>query len=212
MVTRRRGLLYHFTHISNLASIADDGLLSDARIEASGKAPREVGNASVKQLRRRLAVPLAPGGCVADYVPFYFAARSPMLYIISKGDVPTYSGGQDEVVYLVTSIESAVEEHLHFVFTDRNAALGFARYGTTCRTWTTTWDWELMEARMWHDTAEEPDRQERRMAEFLVHGRVPWSAFVGVAACTEEVCRQAERALGSVGLEIPIRPRPGWYF
>ena len=54
----------------------------------------------------------------------YYAARSPMLYIISKGDVPTYSGGQDEIVYLVTSIERVLEEHLRFVFTDRNAAPG----------------------------------------------------------------------------------------
>lgn len=211
-MTPRRGLLYHFTHISNLASIAVEGLYCDAQAEASQRAPREVGNASVKQLRRRLVVPLGPGGCVADYVPFYFAARSPMLYIISKGDVPTYSGDQDEVVYLVTSIEKAVEKRLQFVFTDRNAALGYAQYGDDLQDLDDYVDWELMEGRMWHDTTEEPDRQERRMAEFLVHGHVPWSAFVGVAACTDEVCRQAEHALSSVGREIPIRPRPGWYF
>ena len=120
-MTPRRGLLYHFTHISNLASIAVEGLYSDVQIEASQRAPTEVGNVDVKQRRRNLAVPLPPTGCVADYVPFYFAARSPMLYIISKGDVPTYSGGQDEIVYLVTSIENVVEECLRFVFMDRNA-------------------------------------------------------------------------------------------
>ena len=135
-----------------------------------------------------------------------------MLYIISKGDVPTYSGGQDEIVYLVTSVERVVEEHLRFVFTDRNAALGFARYGDDLKDLDDYLDWELMEALMWHATAEEPDRMERRMAEFLVHGHVPWSALVGVAARTDEVCRQVEHALSSVGREIPVRPRPEWYF
>ena len=135
-----------------------------------------------------------------------------MLYIISKGDVPTYSGGQDEIVYLVTSVERVVEEHLRFVFTDRNAALGFARYGDDVKDLDDYVDWELMEALMWHATAEEPDRMERRMAEFLVYGHVPWSAFVGVAARTDEVCRRAEHELSSVGIEIPVRPRPGWYF
>ena len=120
--------------------------------------------------------------------------------------------GQDEIVYLVTSIDRVVEEHLRFVFTDRNAALGFARYGDELQDLDDYVDWELMEGRVWHDTTEEPDRQERRMAEFLVHGHVPWSALVGVAACTDEVCRQAEHALGSVGSEILIRPRPEWYF
>lgn len=212
MVTRKRGLLYHFTHISNIASVAEEGLFSDTQIEASRRAPKEVGNASVKQLRRRLEVPLAPGGCVADYVPFYFAARSPMLYIISRGDVPTYSGGQDEIVYLVTCIEKVVEERLRFVFTDRNAALSLARYGDDLPVLDDHVDWDLMEGRMWNNTDEEPDRLERRMAEFLVHGHVPWSAFIGVAARDDAKCQQVERALASVGAEILVAPRPEWYF
>ena len=211
-MTPRRGLLYHFTHISNLASIAAEGLYSDTQIEASQRAPTEVGNADVKQRRRNLAVPLAPGGCVADYVPFYFAARSPMLYIISKGDVPTYSGGQDEIVYLVTSTEKVAQERLRFVFTDRNAALGLARYGDDLQVLDDYLDWELMEGLMWHATDEEPDRMERRMAEFLVHGHVPWPAFIGMAARNDDKCRQAEHALSSVGVEILVKARPGWYF
>ena len=172
----------------------------------------EVGNASVKQLRRRLEVPLPPGGCVADYVPFYFAARSPMLYIISRGDVPTYSGGQDEIVYLVTSIDKVVEEGRRFVFTDRNAALSLARYGDDLPVLDDYVDWDLMEGRMWNNTDEEPDRMERRMAEFLVHGHVPWSAFIGVAVRDDEKCQQVERALASVGAKVLVTPRPEWYF
>ncbi len=212
MVTRTRGLLYHFTHISNLASIAADGLFSDTQIEAGQRAPTEVGHADVKRRRRNLAVPLAPGGCVADYVPFYFAARSPMLFIISKGDVPTYSGGQEEIVYLVTSTERVVEERLPFVFTDRNAALRIAGYGNDLQDLDDYVDWDLMEGRMWKSTDEEPDRQERRMAEFLVHGHVPWSAFIGVAACNDDKCQQVEHALASVGAKVLVTPRPEWYF
>ena len=212
MVTRRRGLLYHFTHISNLASIAAEGLFSDAQIETSRRAPTEVGHADVKRRRRNLAVPLAPGGCVADYVPFYFAARSPMLFIISKGDVPRYSGGQEEIVYLITSTEKVVEERLPFVFTDRNAALRIADYGNDLQDLDDYVDWDLMEGRMWKNTDEEPDRQERRMAEFLVHGHMPWSAFIGVAACNDDKCRQVEHALASVGAKVLVTPRPGWYF
>ena len=33
-----------------------------------------------------------------------------------------------------------------------------------------------------------------------------------MAARDNEECRQAEHALSNVGIEIPVRPRPGWYF
>ena len=65
---------------------------------------------------------------------------------------------------------------------------------------------------MWYDTADEPDRMERRMAEFLVHGHVPWTTFIGMAARDDDKCRQAEHALSSVGSEILVKARPGWYF
>ena len=135
-----------------------------------------------------------------------------MLFIISKGDVPTYSGGQEEIVYLVTSTEKVVEERLPFVFTDRNAALRIAAYGNDLQDLDDYVDWDLMEGRMWNNTADELDRQERRMAEFLVHGHVPWSAFIGVAACNDDKCRQVGHALASVGAEVLVTPRPEWYF
>lgn len=135
-----------------------------------------------------------------------------MLYTIWKGAVSTYSRGQDEIVYLITSIEKIVQERLRFVFTDRNAALRLARYGDDLQVLDDYLDWDLMEGPMWKDTNEEPDRKERRMAEFLVHGHVPWSAFIGVAARNDEICRQVEHTLSSIGVETTVRPRPVWYF
>ena len=115
-------------------------------------------------------------------------------------------------MYLVTSIGKVVAEDVRFVFTDRNAALGFARYGDDLHVLDDYVDWDLMEGLMWHATDKEPDRMERRMAEFLVHGHVPWSAFIGVAARGDEECRQVERALASAGAEVLVAPRPDWYF
>ena len=156
-MTRRRGLLYHFTHISNLASIAAEGLFSDAQIETSRKAPdggrtcrcqaattEPCGTSGAWRLRCRLRPPSTS------------PPDPPMLFIISKGDVPTYSGDQDEIVYLVTSTEKIVEERLHFVFTDRNAALHIADYGNDLQDLDDYVDWDLMEGRMWKNTDEEP--------------------------------------------------------
>jgi ssDNA thymidine ADP-ribosyltransferase, DarT len=53
---------------------------------------------------------------------------------------------------------------------------------------------------------------ERRMAEFLVHERVPWEAFIGVAAANDARCRDVESVLGNVGVSATVRNRPNWYF
>ncbi|MEV6965201.1 DarT ssDNA thymidine ADP-ribosyltransferase family protein [Hamadaea sp. NPDC051192] len=62
-------LIMHFTHIDHLPTIVSRGLLSDSAAQASGNLTREVGNQEIKEQRRRRAVPIAPGGVVADYVP-----------------------------------------------------------------------------------------------------------------------------------------------
>lgn len=42
-----------------------------------------------------------------------------------------------------------------------------------------------MQSKVWNNTTAEPDRLERRMAEFIVHRYLPWSAIVGIAAIDE---------------------------
>lgn len=212
VMTPQRGLLFHITHLSNLASIAQHGLWCDSEMEASASAPREIGNLEIKEQRRRRPVPLPPGGSVADYVPFYFAARSPMLFSIHKGAVSSYQGGQKKIVYLVSSIDTIIEHELQFVFTDRNAALGHARYGDDPADLDEHIDWELMEARMWKNTSSEPDRMERRMAELLVHGYVPWDAITSVMTKTEKRSHQASAALTTVGATTPVSVQSDWYF
>lgn len=73
-----------------------------------------------------MPVRVRPGGVVADYVPFYFAPRSPMLYAIHMGNVAEYNDGIDPLVYIVTSVERLLALGLAVVTTDRNAALATA--------------------------------------------------------------------------------------
>lgn len=74
--------ILHFTHVSNLMAIMTRGfLLADSGVGAQLRC--EVGDRGIKAARRELDVTRGPGGHPCDYVPFYFAPRSPMLYKIA---------------------------------------------------------------------------------------------------------------------------------
>lgn len=205
-------LLYHFTHLRHLASIATRGLLSDRLASTEGLLTNEIGQSSIKSQRRGRTVPCEPGGCVGDYVPFYFAPRSPMLYAIRAGRVAEYQEGQEPLVYLVTSVERLIDLNAATVFVDRNAALALARFSSDPGDLDELIDWPLMAARMWANSAEEPDRRERRMAECLVHRQVPWFAFEHVRTMTPRRHRDALAVLEGVEHRPRVAVTPEWYF
>lgn len=210
MVPLIRGNVYHLTHLDHLGSILDRGILSDRL--SSDLATALIGHAHIKERRFRCEVPVGPQGVVADYVPFYFAPRSPMLYAISGGQVDTYSGSQDELVYLVTSTERIAASDRQYVFTDRNAVLTLAQFSDNLADYDELVDWSLMNQTYWQNTPSEPDRKERRMAEFLVHEVVPRELLLGIAVRNEIRQAQVRELLSSKGSDLAVEVRAGWYF
>ena len=213
--------VFHFTHVDHLGEIVRRGLLSDAVIQSGGEFDHEAGDRSIKDRRRHRVVPCGPGGVVADYVPFYFAPRSPMLYRItnpyslSSGGVATYRGSPYELVYLVTTVETLCTAHLPLVLTDRNAAANVASFSDDPARWFADGfiDWPLMKQAMWKSTAEDPDRMDRRAAECLVHCALPWRLITQLAVHDQAIADRARAALAGAGdnKTVPVL-RPTWYF
>ena len=163
--------------------------------------------------RRQRRVLVEPGGVIADYVPFYFASRSPMLFSISVGGVPSFAGDSNDIVYLMSTVEALQSSGLSLVFTDRNAVLELARQSAQVADLDTMVDWELMRATYWANSDDDPDRKERRMAECLAHRAVPWSAFTGVAVFDEARAGRVRKILDRVTVRHPpIDVRPEFYF
>jgi len=212
VTTPQNGLLFHFTHIENLPSIIANGRRADSAVQTADALKVEVGEDRIKKARRSRPVPIPPGGVVADYVPFYFAARSPMLYTIHCGNVASYQGGQDPIVYLVSEISTVVDGGCTAVFTDRNAYYPYATFDADARRAYDEVDWPLMRASMWNNTGNEPDRMERRMAEMLVHDAVPFSLVVEIAARSEAMLAQVNDLLASVEHRPALAVRTNWYF
>jgi hypothetical protein len=200
--------LLHFTHVDNLPGIIEKGLLADT---ADKGEVRECGQPSIKERRRSREVPECRGGVVADYVPFYFAPRSPMLFSILGGRVKEHGTDQSQLIYLVTQLSRVITHGLPWVAADRNAVLHPAKFTVDRRRLEDHIDWAVMEAQYWRNTVNDGSRMQRRMAELLVHGSVPWSVISHVVTCCE---RRAAIAKDRIPATNPPRVlvRPNWYF
>jgi hypothetical protein len=205
-------LVLHFTHLDHLPSIVRGGLLADTQAQASGQLTVEVGNHGIKEARRRRAVTVAPYGVVADYVPFYFAPRSPMMFAIDRGNVPTYQGGCKDLIYLVSTVQRLGEEDFPIVLTDRNASLAVTTFSADVAKLSELVDWPLMKERYWANTLDDPDRMERRMAECLVHRTVPWSAIVEIGVFDRTRADRVTDTLHRLGARTRVVVRRNWYF
>jgi hypothetical protein len=210
-------LVYHFTHVDNLPGILEvGGLLADSAAAGSSLAV-DVGDRDIKDARRRRVVPIPPGGPIADYVPFYFAPRSPMMYRIAcdcRDGIPgRYADGDDPLVYLVSSMDRIVAAGLRWVGTDGNAAAAVSRFAAATAELEEMVDWPLMSERIWKDVPDDLDRRRRRMAELLVHRRVPLDSILGFAVRTAERQRAVRTVLSAYGLAGRyLAVRPAWYY
>jgi hypothetical protein len=202
--------IYHITHLSHLGSIIREDCLRCDR-EAQALCSVRIAHAHIKARRMRRPVPLPPGGTLGDYVPFYFAPRSPMLYAIDRGAVEGYAGGQVEVLHLVSSVEAVAEGGLDWVFTEGHAEMGYTQFFDNLNDLDKI-DWKLMAERYWHDTDDDPDRKRRRQAEFLVHRLFPWSMVqsIGVHNHSIEELVLQEITRGQHHPEVRVERR--WYY
>jgi hypothetical protein len=200
--------IYHITHLRNLERILADGELHCDRAAQDAKVVN-IGHRHIKERRLRRAVPVGPRGTVGEYVPFYFAPRSPMLYAISRNAVEGYAEGQNPVIYLCSTAEVVKKAGLRWVFTEGHADMDFTDFFDDLKDLDKI-DWGLMKATYWYDTNDDPDRKRRRQAEFLVHGSFPWKlvSYIGVhdRSAAETVRKMLNGDHPEVGIE------PGWYY
>lgn len=120
--------IYHFTHAKNLDEILNAGQLHCKAKLPTGIQLVNVSHQNLQEKRRNKPVGCYPGGILHDYVPFYFAPRSPMMYVISKGGVAGYNSNTTPLIYLVSSVERVQEARLDFAFTDGHPIMALSRF------------------------------------------------------------------------------------
>lgn len=203
-------LIYRITHRDNVPWILKHGVPCRNDGEQD-PAFVNIGNPSLISKRNHRVVPIPPGGTLADYVPFYFCTHSVMLLNIHTGRVEGVTARQEEIVYVVSSIERLVGIGASFLFTDRHAYVEGARFHSDPRKLAEL-DWSLIESRDFQRDPNDPGKLERRAAECLVHRRVPLEALLGFACQTEATEKRVQAALHTVKSAVPVKVRAGWYF
>ena len=215
--------LFHITAIANLPRICAAGMLvAKKRSADAGIDYQNIAHKGAQGARAIRALPDPPGGVVHDYVPFYFAPRSPMLRAIEGGKVADCQWRQADIIHFETTVTRVTAGGKPFVFFDRNATLPYSQpYTDLARLDAVAWDL-LTEypqldgfCKYWHDrpaVARHADRMERRQAEFLVKDAVDLTQLTRLGVVDEQRAAQVSTILEAARVDLRVDVMRDWYF
>lgn len=213
--------IFHITAIDNLPNILASGGLLATNCKPPGHI--SIANEEVQRHRATKQVTLPPNGVIHDYVPFYFAPRSPMLYANYRGTHPN-ARPQSEIVHLCTKVQTIAGAGLPYVFYDHHAVKAFARCFNRLEDlnqidWDLFYETPLMGGYSQHwkstHTGANPKwikRMEVRMAEFLVYQRLDFRYILGIGTQSAPQAAKVQETLQHYGLNTPVGVRAHWYY
>lgn len=204
-----KALIWRIVHRDNLAWILDNGLhCANSGVLSPNYV--NIGNTELIDKRRHRMVPIAPGGTLADYVPFYFTPFSVMMKNIHSGwGVPQRRN--EEIVILVSSLPHLQKLGLPFVFTNAHAYPDWTNYYSDLAQLSEI-DWGLLQRRDFKRDADDPRKMERYQAEALIHRHLPVQGILGIVCYTDGLKQSIEQQIQARNLNLPVYARTGWYF
>jgi len=206
-----RGLLFRITHIANLPWLLVNGLHC---ANAATTDPRfvTIGNPDLIGKRAHRPVPHPPGGTLADYVPFYFTPKSPMLLNIKTGYAGLNPRSNEEIVILVSSCQAMSDHQVSMLYTDRHAYVSTARWTAEPRDLADMLDWDILRRHDFARSDQYPDKVERYQAEALAHRHVPPAALLGIGCFSPAVQSAVAAQVPANAPALRAVVRPDWFF
>lgn len=156
---------FHFTHLENLESIVQNGLLSTNRKDILGIKHTNIASETIQHRRSVMDVSCPPNGKVHDYVPFYFTTINPMLLgLLNRKNID-----QPLIVYLAVPITKLMEDNVVFTDASANTKEPPNFFNNPCDL--DKLDWKAIDTKGWG--CSDDDERHRRMSEVLVYDTVP---------------------------------------
>jgi len=216
--------LFHITAIDNLSDICrTGGLLSKSDGAVQGISYQNIAHAGAQGARAAKAVPNPPGGTIHEYVPFYFAPRSPMLSAIDNGKVEGCGYSQEDILHFETTVPNVMQLDKGIVFFDRNATVSYSAPHTDISLLQSEVAWDLITEDPCLDgyckfffnrpaSTKYADRMEKRQAEFLVKEGVPLNCMTRIGVISENKAQIVREILAKFGVELDVEVITDWYF
>lgn len=205
-----KALIFRVTHVRNLPWILKQGVHCQS---SPTKDPNfvPIGMADLIEKRRTRKVEIAPGGVLADYVPFYFTPFSIMMYHIKTGYGGVTKREKNEVAVLVSSLRKLKTLGVPFLFTDGHAYTLETNYFDDLNQLDQI-DWPLLRSRDFSKDPEDPGKQTRYQAEALVHTHLPVEALQGIGCFDEATKLTINNAAKKCGSNMIATVSPSFYF
>ncbi|SCZ46644.1 MULTISPECIES: DUF4433 domain-containing protein [unclassified Pseudomonas] len=204
-----KALIWRIVHRDNLPWILDNGLhCANSNVQSAQYV--NIGNPDLIDKRRTRHVPIAPGGVLADYVPFYFTPFSVMMKNIHSGR-SVQQRSNDEIVILVSSLYRVEQMGFPFVYTTAHAYPDWTDYYSDLANLDQI-DWSIIQRRDFKREPDDPRKMERYQAEALIHNHLPITGLLGIMCYTDAMKIRIEQDVAVRGLALPVHARPGWYF
>jgi hypothetical protein len=204
---------YHITHVTNVSSIAAEGLLADSRITGRGGPETMIGMANIKEARLSRPMPCFPEHSVGEFVPFNFCPRSVMLYVIYMRNSPhlSYRGGQDAIVHLRFDVHAVLDwadaAGVLWAFSTGNARAAYTEFHVD-RADLGAIDWEAVNRNDWSEQFVKDAKQ----AELLVHQRVPFELVESIGVKTLDVAALVRDSIAEAPHQPPVVVERSWYY
>jgi hypothetical protein len=204
-------LIFRIEHVDNLAWNIEKGFLYSRNSGEVNPTFVDIGNPDLIDMRSHRIVPVAPGGTLSDYVPFYFTPSSVMMLNIITGQGGVPKRPKSDIVIFVSSLHKLRETGLQFLFTDRHAYPNDARFFSDIESLDQV-HWEILQKRDFKGEDGYFNKQSHYQAEALIYQQVPMSAILGICCVSAIVKEQVETILEGLGSTLPVYRRPEYYF
>lgn len=210
-------ILYRITHIENIPHILQYGITHKDSINKNPDY-KNIGDLSLIDTRSKKKVNIDNGelnpsnGIVTitlgDFIPFYFGAKMPMLYVAQHGgNFVEKATSPADIIYMGCAVSKIISSKLNFYFSDGHATDMFTTFYDKLQIneLVNIVDWEAVKCSYWGGT-ENLNIKRKKQAEFLVSGDLP-PDFITAFGCYNEKAKDRLISFGVSNDKIKIIPQ-----